>query len=310
MKTLGWIGVLIVITGAILFQMKEHEQPAQVASSPTDELTASSSKVTKGEETNVISLKGIDNHSPYTDDDFSSDKDLMREGEVLAPQDIGCVPVKERLSTKELSVVQYWELEHGLSVEYLADVYGLHSESDLLDAAESGDADAMLALGLNYLFNARHESFRARLLFNPNERPSSFKAKALDKGILKKAYDWLWQAAINGKLIAFHYLGESMEDEQKWQKQQDDVLLAAKTTAHKLMIKSLLPHSMMRNETRVRYSEMLHEPQVQQQLAALKASWAAEREQQGLDPISQIPVPEEVQQHMHTLLLECEAFPQ
>jgi hypothetical protein len=200
---------------------------------------------------------------------------------------------------RQETAIQWIEATMGVDKATLANIYAYSSEQDLLYAANQGDSTAMLALGINYKWQATHENFQSNV-FRLNELPGiEYRKKAFDKDIMTQARYWLMQAALNNQLlglseIAFSYFEERASSDDPEVKKS----LEIKGIAYFVLVDSMQPIADQLVTNRFDFSDDSDKQKLlKQERTDLIAKWQDDRMNLGMSTETALNPPEEIKEY-------------
>lgn len=212
-------------------------------------------------------------------------------------------------------LLDWFDSELGFGKQALADQYGWYNESALLEAAELGDAGAMLALGMNYAAYASSEHFVSDKLYPVDAPQREPKPKALDKMLLAKAEYWLYQAALHGKLAGLTEL-QMLTFEQRASLDKNDLqveskrkALLVKAVAYRSLFAHVVPDSLKPFITLERKVQAQDKQRYELIYHNLLRQWRQDREVMGFETKVDVDVPKGMVEILELSGIPCKETP-
>ena len=201
------------------------------------------------------------------------------------------------MSHPSLPFAQTWfENAMGENTKSLTNLYAFSTEEELLRAAEQGDATAMLALGINYEWQATHINFQSPQL-RPKDLPElEYLSKPKDHKTLKQARYWLMQAALNNQLNGIHEIAFSYSNEaHSLEDSEHKTSLIIKAVAYLKLLNFIFPDTVQPMSDRLSFREDIDKQQLlEQEFSTIKAKWQSDRIEIGMSRDLGLRLPEEV----------------
>ena len=206
---------------------------------------------------------------------------------------------------------------HDVINRYIKEDYlGLHvdyvnylNEQELLALAEEGNVRAMLILGLNYRWNARMESFQAKMVRPPElDRPNYKIKEKLDLTIMAKSRYWLARAAVNGQVAALAQIASNYRYQAVLLKKETDENDQQDTNDKKAEYDNLIAHDIAYQLLHHKMAPQLSnyddlepidpkiQPQVDKIYAQIENSWNLRRTRLGLPIQYELNLPPEFEE--------------
>lgn len=194
---------------------------------------------------------------------------------------------------------RHYVIEQFLNEQYFStqvDYINYLDEEELLKLAHEDNVRAMYILGLNYRWNARMANFRSELVLPPEMPKPEYKARKLDRQMMKKSRFWLRKAALNGQLSALAEIAVSYNHEvfllnTSFQGNGVDIVKLIVTAQAYRALHDWLAPQLAENEPVERTQE--EQAMFEQLLSQLKAQWTSQREALGFDSQIELNWPSE-----------------
>lgn len=273
---LKWTSIVIIVTSYFLYNY--------ISSTSTETPNIISS--TSTETPNIL-------FSEYESESEQVNKDNTIASNILITDknNSQCLTIEEYKNLEEVIEGNAYIYENLLIANAVDQSLTSLSEDALIRESDSGNAEAMFVLGMNYQWFSHRSSFN-----NPSLSLRDFNDthKELDISILKKARFWLWEAALNGVLISIPELANTYKLEDDLGKTFNDEL-KIKYTLYKALYYKVSPDiAIFENNTaekQINTLKNLNKNEMSELFEQLSQKWVDDRAEIGLGKYIELPRP-------------------